>query len=149
MEQLTLDVGIKEYNINGKAVLRFNPADPNVYERYISAIEKIDEIEKEMSEKAKKIKESDKDYSVKSLHLMREADIKAKEILSNIFGEGNDMEQIFEGVNVMAVSTTGKRVIENFMDIIGPIIESGASNFIAQRVNEAMLNREQRRKMQK
>ena len=30
MEKIQFDSGMKEYRINGKGVLRFNPADPNL-----------------------------------------------------------------------------------------------------------------------
>ena len=31
MEKLSFDTGIREYDVNGNGVLRFNPSDPNVY----------------------------------------------------------------------------------------------------------------------
>ena len=46
MEQLFIDSGIKEYQINGKGVLRFNPSDPNVYARFLELVPKIESIEK-------------------------------------------------------------------------------------------------------
>lgn len=149
MEQLTLDVGIKEYNINGNAILRFNPADPNLYARYIAAIDKIDAVEKEMQEKAKTIDENAPDYAKKSCNLMAEADSKVKSVLAETFGNGNDFEKIFDGVNVMAVAVNGERVIANFMNLVGPMLETGVTAFVEKQVEERKLNRQQRRAMNK
>ena len=41
MEKLTFDTGLQRYRINGGAVLTFNPADPNVYARFMDAVEEI------------------------------------------------------------------------------------------------------------
>ena len=30
MNQLNIDTGVEEYCVNGRGVLRFNPADPNL-----------------------------------------------------------------------------------------------------------------------
>ncbi len=37
MKQLTIDTGVQEFEINGSGVLRFNPSDPNVYNRFFAA----------------------------------------------------------------------------------------------------------------
>ena len=34
MQNLAIDTGMKEYLINNRAVLRFNPGDPNLYHRF-------------------------------------------------------------------------------------------------------------------
>ena len=149
MEQLNFDSGIREFSINGRAVLRFNPADPNVYARYIEAVDKISKVEKDLGKKANAIDPNAGDSYQKQLFLMRDADKKVKVILSETFGEGNDFEQIFDGVNVMAVAVNGERVIVNFINMIGPIIEAGATDFVEKQVSETKLNREQRRAMKK
>ena len=149
MEQLTLDVGIKEYNINGTAVLRFNPADPNLYARYIASIDKIDAVEKEMQEKAQAIDENSPTFAEESFNLMAEADAKVKEVLSETFGNGNDFDKIFDGVNVMAVAVNGERVIANFMNLVGPLLDAGVTSFVDKQVEEKKLNRQQRRAMAK
>ena len=45
MEKITFDAGVKSYRINGGGVLKFNPADPNLYARFMEAVEKIKELE--------------------------------------------------------------------------------------------------------
>ena len=37
MQNLTIDTGMQEYLINNRAVLRFNPSDPNLYHRFFAA----------------------------------------------------------------------------------------------------------------
>ena len=44
--KLNIDTGVREYEINGGeanggGTLRFNPADPNVYERFLRAQGKV------------------------------------------------------------------------------------------------------------
>ena len=148
MENLNISVGIKEYQlVEGGAVLSFNPGDPNVYARYMEALPKIKSVEMEMSAKAKAINASDEDAGEKSLQIMRETDRKMKELLNSIFGEGNDFEKILKGVNLMAVTETG-RVISNVLDGLTPIMNSGAKSCVSTEVAAAKLNREQRRAMQ-
>ena len=40
MQTLTIDTGMQEYLINNRAVLRFNPSDPNLYHRFFAAAPK-------------------------------------------------------------------------------------------------------------
>ena len=32
--ELNIDTGVEEFSVNGRGVLRFNPADPNLYHRF-------------------------------------------------------------------------------------------------------------------
>lgn len=151
MEILNFDSGVKEYQINGGSVLRFNPSDPNVFARYVEAVPKIKAVEKDMSDKANALKgmpDSD-NMGEQAVLIMRETDKKMKAILSNIFGMDNDFEEILSGVNLMAVGTNGERVIANLLNALDPIVQAGAKSFTDARVETARLNREQRRAMQK
>lgn len=148
MEQLIFDSGIKEYQINGKGVLRFNPSDPNVYARFVDAMPKIEQIEKEMAEKAGKIDREAEKAGESILMVMRETDRKIKAELSAVFGGDNDFDRILEGVNLMAVASNGERVIGNLINALLPIMENGAKICVRAEVDEAKLNREQRRAMQ-
>lgn len=150
MENLIFDSGIKEYQINGKGVLRFNPSDPNVYARFMDSMDKIKSVEKEMAAKAKSI-ESDKgdaDTGEAMLRIMRETDQRMKSILNEIFGHENNFDAILEGVNLMAVASNGERVITNLLNALQPIMASGASACVNDEVANAKLSREQRRAMQ-
>ena len=37
MQELKIDTGVEEFRVNGRGVLRFNPADPNLYHRFFAA----------------------------------------------------------------------------------------------------------------
>ena len=148
MEQLVFDSGIKEYQINGKGVLRFNPSDPNVYARFMDMVPKIHEIEQEMNAKAGQIDRKAEDAGEKTLRFMRETDSRIKAVLNQIFGGENDFEEILEGVNLMAVASNGERVVTNLMDALQPIMEAGAQSCVKSEVDAAKMNRQQRRAMQ-
>lgn len=148
MEQLIFDSGIKEYQINGKGVLRFNPSDPNVYARFMDLVPKIHEIEQEMGEKAQKIDRNAENAGEETLRFMRETDVRIKAVLNEIFGQDNDFEEILEGVNLMAVASNGERVVTNLMDALQPIMESGAQACVKSEVDSAKRNRQQRRATQ-
>lgn len=149
MENLIFDNGVKEYSINGRATLCFNPADPNVYARYVDSVEKINEIEAGMRATGASLDENSPDYAKQSLDIMRDADAKVKAMLRETFGAKNDFDAIFDGVNVMGVAVNGKMVITNFMEMLAPILEDGAKRFVDQAVGQKQLNRKQRRAMQK
>lgn len=123
MKKLIIDTGVQEFDINGK-ILRFNPADINVFKRLMDARDKITGIEQSLVEKAQNIAEGNLGATV--IHLMAEADAEMKKVLRDIFGSENDFEEIFAGVNLMAVATNGERVITNFLAAITPILEEGA-----------------------
>lgn len=149
MENLNFDSGIKEYQINGKGILRFNPSDPNVYARFMEATGKIHTVEQEMAAKAKILADkSEETAGEETLRIMRETDQRMKAILNEIFGHENDFDQLLENVNLMAVATNGERVITNLMNALQPIMEAGAKACVTDEVTTAKLNREQRRAMQ-
>jgi len=149
MEQLIFDSGIKEYQINGKGVLRFNPSDPNVYGRFVEAMDKIKAVEKKMVAKAKTIENKESQESGESvIRIMCETDRQMKAILNEIFGHKNDFDKLLECVNLMAVASNGKRVITNLIEALQPIMEQGAKACAEGEVETAKLNREQRRAMQ-
>lgn len=148
MEQLIFDSGVKEYQLPG-GVLRFNPSDPNVYNRFMKCLDKIKAVEQQMAAKAKVVSDQGgDDIAEKSLAVMRETDVKFKAILNEVFGHGNDFDQLLDGVNLMAVATNGERVIANLLNALQPIMENGAKTYVNTEVSTAKLNREQRRAMQ-
>ena len=40
--ELNIDTGVEEFRVNGRGVLRFNPADPNLYHRFFAAGAELD-----------------------------------------------------------------------------------------------------------
>lgn len=148
MEKLNVIVGIKRYQlVDGGAPLSFNPGDPNVYARFMGLIPKIKAVEQEMAGKAKAIDRNSKDAGEKTLMVMQEADRKMKEILNQVFGLENNFDDILLGVNLMAVTDRG-RVINNVLDALTPIMDAGVKSCVDTEVDNAKLNREQRRAMQ-
>ena len=149
MEKLNISVGIKRYElVEGGALLSFNPGDPNVYARYMEMLPKIRAVEQEMSGKAKTIDVNDEAAGEKTLQIMRETDRRVKNILNEIFGKENNFDEILLGVNLMAITENGGRVINNVLDALTPIMNSGAKSCAETEVKTAKLNREQRRALQ-
>lgn len=152
MEKLNIDLGIKSYQfVEGGAPLIFNPSDPNVYARYMNAMDEIKAVEKEMSAKANAIAakddsvEAQSEAGAKTLQVMEETDRRIKTILNGIFGGENNFDKILMGVNIMAVTGNGDRVINSLLEALAPIMEGGAKVCAESEVREAKLNREQRR----
>lgn len=124
MRKLAIDLGIEEFEVDNGKVLRFNPADVNLFNRFCAAQQDILQVEQEMVAKAQAI--GNDATGETAISILAEADGKMKQILNKIFGCGNDFDDIFEGVNVMAVGINGERVITNFMAVIEPILQEGA-----------------------
>lgn len=150
MEQLNFDSGVKEYKVNGNGILRFNPSDPNVYGRFLEAMSKIKEVETSAAEEAKKINPQNgaQEAGEAAIRIMCETDRKMKAILNEIFGHGNDFNEILGGVNLMAVAGNGNRVVNNVIDALQPILEEGIKACADDEIAQAKLNRAQRRALQ-
>lgn len=146
MKTILIDSGLEEYQlVEGGAPLSFNPGDPNVYARYMEIVPKIKAVEQEMAGRAKAVDTNAADAGEQALKIMRETDTRMKRLLDQIFGENNDFDKILCGVNLMAVGSNGKRVVENLLDALLPIMESGAKSCVRDEVKEAKKVREARR----
>ncbi len=156
-QKLIFDDGIREYEINDNGVLRFNPSDPNVYDRFCSVLKELQEIEKEYERKISDLitEQEQKDDFAQSeavLSAMHEYDARIKGRLSHVFGTQNDFDVLLGGVNLMAIGRNGDRIITNLLSALMPIMESGireqAKDEAAAAVQQAQLNRAQRRAAQ-
>ena len=145
MKKISFDSGVREFQINENGVLRFNPSDLNVYNRFIEATDEIKKIENTLVEKGKELGEKPSGADI--IKLMCEADQQIKDVLVGIFGAQNDFDQIFGGVNLMSVAGNGERVITNFFAAISPIMEEGVRKFADAEAEKAKagMNRAQRR----
>lgn len=143
MEKIQFDSGVKEYRINGEGVLRFNPGDPNVYARFLEAAQKIQTLEQELARKAKALEGQESGAQV--VRLMAEADRQIKEVLSWVFGSGNDFDRILNGVNLLAVAGNGERVVTNLFNALQPVLVAGAQDCARERTAEAVKRAKQRR----
>ena len=107
MEQLTIDTGLREYAVNGGpehggGVLRFNPSDPNVYSRFCTLQNQLQELEQQVQAQS------------------------PTGLLAEVFGPGNDFDAMLGGTNLLAVAGNGERVITNLFAALQPILEAGA-----------------------
>ena len=121
MEKIQFDTGVKSYKL-GAGVLRFNPGDPNVYARFLEAVDKLKALEQELAGSAKDL-EGD---GAQVVALMRSADERMKKTLDWVFGPGNDFDAMLEGVNLLAVARNGQRVAANLFAALEPVLVSGA-----------------------
>ena len=117
MEKLQFDDGIRSFRINGGGVLRFNPADPNVYARFLEGEQKLLQLEKELSGAAD---------GAEAVERLRQVDSRMKQVLNHIFGPENDFEVLLKGVNLLAVASNGQRVVANLFAALEPVITQGA-----------------------
>ena len=108
MEQIQFDTGLREYRVGG-GILRFNPADPNLYARFLEAVEALSALE-----------------LTGDIQGIRDMDRQAKAILQTVFGPENDLEAVFGGMNLLAMGSNGHRVLENFLSALEPILTEGA-----------------------
>ena len=141
MENLQFDSGIKTYCINGSGTLRFHPGDPNLYQRFLEAVEKIQAVEQQLQEDLN-------GENVQLLQCMSTADGHIKQVLNWVFGPGNDFHQILEGVNLLAVADNGQRVITNLFEALEPVLTEGARTCARQQAQAAVRKAEQRRSQQ-
>lgn len=155
MEKLTLDTGIKEYQIND-GVLRFNPADPNVYARFLDMQKRLDEIADESQKRLSSIDTegiTDEEAGILGIEKCKDLDAELKALFSHTFGEGNNFDEILGGVSFFAISTSGRWVVEELLLLLQPIVNEGAQSCLKRKANAAVqqaeMNRAQRRADQK
>ena len=59
MDKIQFDSGVRAYRINGGGILRFNPGDPNLYARFLEAVEKLRAVEQELTRQAEDVQGAD------------------------------------------------------------------------------------------
>ena len=120
MEKIQFDAGQRSYRINGGGILRFNPCDPNLYRRFMEAVEKLQAVEAELTQQAEAMQGQE------IVKLMGTADEKMKGILNWVFGGSNDFHKLLEGINLLAVAENGERVVTNLFEALEPVLVEGA-----------------------
>ena len=120
MEKIQFDSGVRAYRINGSGILRFNPGDPNLYVRFLEAVEKLKGVEAELMTQAQTAQGEE------IVKLMFRADEKMKGILNWVFGPDNDFHALLNGVNLLAVADNGERVVTNLFAALEPVLVVGA-----------------------
>ncbi len=140
MEKILFDSGLRRYKL-GQGVLQFNPSDPNVYARFLEAVDKLKGLEADLAEKAKGL-EADGGAIVA---LMRQADVQMKQTLDWVFGPGNDFDKMLGGVNLLAVAEGGSRVAANLFAALEPVLISGAESCARGKAAQAVAQAKARR----
>lgn len=142
MEKISFDSGIKTYKLNGTGLLRFNPSDPNVYDRFLQAADKLQQVENALVEEAGKLQAAD---GAGVVQLLGKADREMKQVLSWVFGQENDFDKILSGVNLLAVADNGQRVVTNLLEALQPVLVAGAERCAQEKANAAVEKAKARR----
>lgn len=124
MHKLLVDTGVEEFEVNGRGVLRFNPGDPNIYHRFFAAREELAALDEELVRRSAEL--PGEGQGGESLDLLAEYDRRVKELLNRVFGAPNDFDLLLDGVNLAGVGANGRRVVENLLDALAPVLQEGA-----------------------
>lgn len=150
-EKLTLDDGVLELEINENGVLRFNPSDPNVYQRFLTLARELPELESKYTLELERTEAPGNEMvrTEGALEKMRTFDADVKGRLGEVFGRENDFDALLGGVNLLAVGRNGERVVTNLLRALTPYIERGIDSYrrdqAAAAIEAANKNRAQRR----
>lgn len=153
MHALNFDTGVEEIPVNGgRAVLRVNLSDPNLYDRFTEVTARLQALIAEYEAAAKDLEVfhlDEKGWPVRTgdtlFEQMRALDVQVKEQLRYLLGEQNDLDAVFDGVNLLAVGVNGKYVLENFLDALSPLIGEGAENLAQDHAADAKAQAAQNR----
>lgn len=105
METIKFENGIKTYKVGG-GVLRFNPADPALYSRFLEAAQALQTMEPAGFE---------------------EADEAIRRQLQKVFPDA-DLAAVFPG-NLLAMCRNGKLLVENFLEAMEPVLLAGVRSY--------------------
>ena len=136
MQIIEFDDGMRGYRINNGGVLRFNPADPNIYTRFMQLDEKMEQLQQQL----KGIQDIAQQMSA--------ADRGMKQMLGWVFGEHNDFDALLGGVSLLAVACNGKRVLTNLLEALEPLLLEGAESCVADLADQAAEHAAARREHQ-
>jgi hypothetical protein len=147
MENIVFDTGTREYRINGGAILRFNPSDPNLFMRFLQGADKVTALETELTARFGMLQSTDtpEKRTAAMLEIMGETDKALKTLLTEIFGGENDFHQILSGINLLAVAGNGQRVITNLLQCLQPILVEGAEAYADAKAENALAQAKARR----
>ena len=121
MEKLVFSTGMEEYPLENGSVLRFNPRDPSVLERYLTLEERINALKPQGESVAEK---------------WADADMRCREMLEEVF-PGNDFWQILGPGNSLALCENGMSVMGNFLNAVEEILEYGVQVLMEEAIQKA------------
>lgn len=107
-ENLTIETGLVELDINGKRTIQLNPSDAGFVETLYGLVSKLDVIHQDIAEKAK-----GEEDAVKRFDLSRAEDKQMREAVDDVFGAGFCAD-VFPSIRLFALAD-GLTVIENFL----------------------------------
>ena len=116
----------EEFSVNGRGVLRFNPADPNLYHRFFAAGKTLERYDAELTAALGQLGGDEQQRAAAGLALLQDYDGRIKRLLGEIFGAENDFDAILNGVNLAGVGANGRRVVQNLLEALTPILREGA-----------------------
>ena len=108
-------------NIAEAWVLSCHPSAPSIIENGIYAGKTLQQYDAELTAATEKSADAQA-----GLALLREYDGKIKALLQEIFGAENDFDAILDGVSLAGVGANGKRVVQNLLEALTPILRAGA-----------------------
>lgn len=124
MQNLRFDDGFKEFTVNGdkNRIVRFNPADINLLDRFDQAVKTI-EIEQNKLKEDIELKENGEaiEESEEALEVIRRANKLIKDQIDFIF-DSKVSEVIFGNQSPMS-TVNGRPLFERVFDAIKPILE--------------------------
>ena len=134
MDRLEVDLGLQEFAL-GSGTLRFNPTDPNLYQRFLELEPKLQALRQELLLGSRQLQDA-----AGVLQLLSQGDRKFKELLTWVFGPENDFSRLLGGVNLFSTDAQGRSVAENLLAALEPVLTKGAEQF-AQRYTQAALEK--------
>ena len=140
MQELTIDTGVREYRVNGRGVLRFNPADPALYSRLLKCNEKLEEMQKRIAEQ-----QEAGTNAPAALEAMSRADEELREFLGGMFGNMEQLETMLGGAGLFALAENGHTVLGNLLEAVWPEIEQQAMHRMQLRAKQAVAEAQERR----
>lgn len=108
MKKLQFDDGCVDYKV-GQGVLRFNPCDPGLYERFVQAVERIGAM-------------------TVSAGALAEADSAIRAELSGVF-PGCDLQAIFPQ-SMLSLCKNGKVLAVNFLEAVEGELLDGLTRYV-------------------
>lgn len=97
MEKLTFDTGIKEYEVNGGAILRFNPSDSAFVGKLFNAFDSLDKKQEIYRAQIDSMKDKREIFEI-----AHNQDIEMRTIIDGVFGPICD--SLFGDMNVYAMA---------------------------------------------
>lgn len=142
MDRLNVDLGIEEFAL-GNGVLRFNPADPNLYARFLELEPQLQQLQQELTRRSEEATDV-----AQVLQLLAHTDRQFKDLLTGVFGGNNDFSRLLEGVNLLSAASDGHSVGENLLGALAPVLTQGAERFVQMQTQAALEKARHRRENQ-